>query len=394
MTVRPARLADVAGFSIDKVAAAAGDDPGVLRLENLDTDLAPPREAVEATRAAIDDPSANSYLPFTGRRDLRRAVADRVRARSGVEYDPESEVVITSSDGDGLLDAVLAVVDPGDEVIVTDPTYAGILNRVLLAGARPRLVPMRAADGAWRLDVEELASTVGPATRAIMLQNPSFPSGYVLTDAEWREIVRLSVEHDLWLIYWAFMEGIVFDGGAVIHPASYPGMRERTIIVGSVSMEQRMIGWRIGWIVAPATVMSDLSVVHIYNGIVAGGIGQAGALAALTVDDDGLTACIAEWQRRRDTVCDELSGLPMLRAAGGWAQILDARALGVEPAALSDALIARGIAATPMTGWGGQVADRHLRLVFSREPVPRLAQLGDRFAMALADLGVTSWRTR
>lgn len=394
MTVRPARLADVAGFSIDRVAAAAGDDADVLRLENLDTDSPPPREAVEATTAAVDDPSANSYLPFTGRRDLRRAVADRVRARSGVEYDPESEVVITSSDGDGLLDALLAVTDPRDEVIITDPTYAGIVNRVLLAGARPRAVPMRSVEGAWRLDLERLAASVGPATRAIMLQNPSFPSGYLLTDAEWREIARLCVEHDLWLIYWAFMEGIVFDSGAVIHPASYPGMRERTIIVGSVSMEQRMIGWRIGWIVAPAVATSDLSVVHIYNGIVAGGIGQAGALAALTVDDDGLAACVTEWQRRRDTVCEQLRGLPMLAAAGGWSQILDSRALGVEPGALSQALLRHRVAATPMTGWGGPIADRHIRLVFSREPVPRLELLGDRFASALADLGVTSWSTR
>jgi aspartate/methionine/tyrosine aminotransferase len=394
MTVRPARLAEVAGFSIDKVAAAAGDDPDVLRLENLDTDAPPPREAVEATKAAVGELTANSYLPFTGRRDLRLAVADRVRSRSGVEYDPDSEVVITASDGDGLLDALLAVTDPQDEVIITDPTYAGILNRILLAGARPRVVPMRAVEGAWRLDLEELAASVGPATRAIMLQNPSFPSGYLLTDAEWREIARLCVEHDLWLIYWALMEGIVFDDGAVIHPASYPGMRERTIVVGTVSLEQRMIGWRIGWMVAPEAVMSDLSVVHMYNGVVAGGIAQAGALAALTADDDGLAGCLAEWQRRRDTVCDQLRGLPMLAAAGGWSQILDSRALGVEPGALSHALLRHRVAATPMTGWGGPVADRQLRLVFIREPVPRLEQLGDRFASALVDLEVTSWRTR
>lgn len=394
MTARPTRLADVAGFSIDQVAAAAGDDPDVLRLENLDTDLAPPREAIEATRAAVGELSANSYLPFTGRRDLRAAIATKVAARSGAEYDPDGEVVVTASDGDGLLDALLAVTDPDDEVVVTDPTYAGIINRVRLAGARPRLVPMRAVDGAWRLDLDALAATVGPSTRAIMLQNPSFPSGYVLTDTEWQAISTLCVEHDLWLIYWAFMEGIVFDGGAVLHPVSYPGMRERTIIVGSVSMEQRMIGWRVGWIVAPATVMSDLSVVHIYNGIVAGGIGQAGAVAALTADDDGLASCVAEWQRRRDTVSEQLRGLPMLAAAGGWSQILDARALGLEPAALSRALLPHRVAATPMTGWGGEIADRHLRLVFSREPVPRLELLGVRFAAALRDVGVATSNTQ
>ena len=391
MPTRPDRLAQVAGFNIDRVAAAAGDDPEVLRLENLDTDLAPPPEAVEATLEAVRDPSANSYLPFTGRPDLRSAVADRVGARSGVAYDGDSEVVITASDGDGLLDALIAVTDAGDEVIVTDPTYAGIVNRVRLADAVPRMVPMRAVDGAWRLDLEALAASVRPTTRAIMLQNPSFPSGYVLTEAEWRAVCALCVDHDLWLIYWAWMEGIVYDGGAVIHPASYPGMSERTITVGSVSMEQRMIGWRIGWIVAPAGVMSDLSVVHIYNGIVAGGIAQAGALAALTAADDGLAASVEEWQRRRDTIGLQLPGLPMIPAAGGWSQLVDARALGVEPAALSQALLGRRVAATPMTGWGGPIADRHVRLVFSREPVPRLELLGRRFELALHDAGATPW---
>ena len=168
-------------------------------------------------------------------------------------------------------------------------------------------------------------------------------------------------------------------------------MRERTITVGSVSMEQRMIGWRIGWIVAPAEVMSDLSVVHIYNGIVAGGIAQLGALAALTAADDGLAASVAEWQRRRDTVGLQLQGLPMIPAAGGWSQLVDARALGVEPAALSQALLGQRVAATPMTGWGGPVADRHVRLVFSREPVSRLELLGRRFELALRDAGGTPW---
>ena len=208
MTTRPTRLADVAGFSIDRVAAAAGDDPDVLRLENLDTDLAPPAEAIEATRSAIGELSANSYLPFTGKPELCRAVAERVHQRSGTEYDPIAEVVITASEGDGLLNALLAVTDPGDEVILTDPTYAGILNRVRLAGASPRLVPMRVVDEAWRLDLDELAGAVGPATRVIMLQNPSFPSGYLLTDTEWKAIAALCLEHDLWLVYWSYMEGI------------------------------------------------------------------------------------------------------------------------------------------------------------------------------------------
>ena len=386
MRTRPDRLRDVHGFSIDRVAAAAEADPDMLRLENLDTDLRPPQEAIAATRDAVGRDEANSYLPFTGQLAAAQAVAGHIERRSGVAYDPEREIVLTASDGDGLLDALLALADPGDEIILTDPTYAGMLNRVRLAGCVPRLVPMVRDSGSWRMDLEALAAAAGPRTRAVFLQNPSFPTGYLLDAAEWAAVTRLCVEGDLWLIYWSFMEGIVYDGAQIVCPQAFEGMRERTVVVGSPSMEQRMIGWRIGWIAAPADVMPDLSVVHIYNGITPGGIAQAGLAAALTADDDGLAGCVAEWQRRRDTVCAQLPGLPMVPAAGGWAQVVDTRELGFDPGEVSRALLDHGVAATAMTGWGGDVAGRQLRLVFSNEPAERLALLGDRFSAALADL--------
>src|SRR6266540_927093 len=140
-----ARLEHIPGFSIDRVAAAAGDDPDVLRLENLDTDIPPPPEAVEATRAAIGLDETNSWLPFTGRDDLKEAVASHIERRGGPRYDGPGEIVITSGEGDGMLDALFCLTDPGDEVILTDPTYAGMLNRVRLAGAEPQLVPLHVA---------------------------------------------------------------------------------------------------------------------------------------------------------------------------------------------------------------------------------------------------------
>jgi aspartate/methionine/tyrosine aminotransferase len=360
---RPQRLADIHGFGIDQVAAAAGEDQEVLRLENLDTDLAPPPEAVAATREAAERDDANSYLPFTGRLDLKQAISARVAARSGVTYDPEREIVVTGGEGDGLLDALLALTDPGDEVILTDPTYAGMLNRVLLVGCRPRLVPARVQDGQWRLDLDALHAAVGPGCRAMFLQNPTFPTGEVFDAEEWDAIATLCRDRDLWLIYWAAFEGIVYDGQPVVHPASLRGLRDRLVTIGTVSLEQRMIGWRLGWIVAPEAVTPDLAVVHIYNSVTPGGIAQAAALAALTAPDDGLASCITEWQRRRDTMLDQLDGLPVTAAAGSWSQLLDA--------------------ATPMTGWGGDVANRHVRLVFSNEPVERLQLLGERVRAAL-----------
>jgi Aminotransferase class I and II len=136
MSVR--RLAGIPGFNIDRVAAAAGDDPDVLRMENLDTDLPPPVAALEATRAAIGEDDANSWLPFTGRKDLQEAVAAHIQRRGGPSYDAGREIVITGGEGDAMLDSLLCLTDPGDEVILTDPTYAGMVNRGFAWPARFR----------------------------------------------------------------------------------------------------------------------------------------------------------------------------------------------------------------------------------------------------------------
>jgi aspartate/methionine/tyrosine aminotransferase len=382
MSVR--RLEHIPGFSIDRVAAAAGDDPDVLRLENLDTDIPPPAEAMEATRAAIGEDEANSWLPFTGRDDLKDAVAAFISGRGGPRYDGRREIVIVPGEGVAMLDALYAVTDPGDEVILTDPTYAGMINRVRLVGAVPRLAPLRVVDGWWRLDTDALRAAVTDRTRAIFVNNASFPSGWVASREEWEAIVDLVTSRELWLVYWAAYEGVLFDGQEVVHPAAFPGMRDRTITVGDVLAEQRMIGWRIGWVVAPGDLVDDVARVHIYSGLLASGFAQIGALVALELADDGLADANAEWQRRRDETLRQLEGLPAVRPAGGWSLLMDVAALGLDASELSRRLLEEKVAATPMLGWGGEVADRHIRFVFSNEPLERLALLGDRVRRALS----------
>jgi N-succinyldiaminopimelate aminotransferase len=263
MSIR--RLEHIPGFNIDRVAAAAGDDPDVLRLENLDTDIPPPEAALEATRAAIGEDEANSWLPFTGRDDLKEAVATYIERRGGPRYDGRREIVITSGEGEAMLDALFCLTDPGDEVILTDPTYAGMLNRVRLAGAVPQLVPLHVRDGEWRLDVDALRSGVTDRTRVIFLNNASFPSGWVASDQEWEAVASICRERDVWLLYWGGFEGVLFDGRPIRHPAALAGMRDRTVTVGAPSLEQRMIAWRVGWVVAPGDLVDDVSRVQIYN---------------------------------------------------------------------------------------------------------------------------------
>ncbi|GAA2668015.1 pyridoxal phosphate-dependent aminotransferase [Nonomuraea recticatena] len=376
------RFAQVRSFDIDRVAAAAGSDPDVLRMENLDTDVPPPPAAVEATVQALTTGQGNSWLPFSGLPVLREAIAADLRLRTGLDFDPVRQIVVTSGGTSAVMPVLLATTEPGERVVLTDPTYAGLFQRVRLAGAQPSLVPLRVRDGLWRLDRDALLRVSDAA--ALLLMSPSMPSGVVLDQEDWAAVAQVCERTGAYLIYDAAMERIVFDGHPRINPCRVDGLAERTIVIGSMSKEYRMIGWRIGWVAGPPDIMARVIVAVTYNTTVSSGFAQLGAAAALA-GPSGVEEAVAEYQLRHHTVIRELDGLPVVRAAGGWSCLVDAEALGLGAPELSARLLARGrIAATPMTAWGEAVAGRYVRLVYSNEPVKRLTELRDRFTAALA----------
>ncbi len=375
----------IRGFGIDAVAAAAEAGPSarwpVLRLENLDTDLPLPPEAIPATRAALETPKANSWLPFTGDEDLRSAIADFTERRTGHRYDAAREIVVTSGGTEGALDALIATVDPGDEVVLTDPTYAGLVNRVRIVGGEPRFAPFVIDGSEWRLDTDALVGVVGPRTKALLLMSPSMPSGAVLTAAYWQVVCDVCRERDLLLIYDAAMERLLFDGRPLVHPLRFDGMAERTLVVGSLSKEFRMIGWRVGWVAGPAELIADVGWAHVYNTTTPVGIARAAATAVLQGDHGHVEDTVQELQRRRDLILELLPDWPFVRPGGGWSLLLDVSELGLDGPTASRSLLADGaIAATAMSGWGGEVAERFVRFVYSAEPAERLQTLPERLA--------------
>ncbi|MDC0706889.1 pyridoxal phosphate-dependent aminotransferase [Stigmatella sp. ncwal1] len=377
--MRPSRMMRVVGFNVDRVVSEATTDPEVLRLENFATDLPPPPDAIAATREAVGASEANSYVPFTGTAGLRQAVASRLKRQSNLSYDPDRQIVITAGGTQGLISALLAVIEPGDEVLLTDPTYAGMIHRVTFAGGVPMFVPMKVVDKRWRLDLDMLRAMVTSRTRAMVLSNPGMPSGHVLSEAEWLAIRELCVTRNLWLLYDAALEGVLYDGLPLRHPASLTGMPERTLIIGSISKEYRMIGWRIGWIAGPPKVMADVFYTHSYLVIAPPGISQKGAEVALRTENSGVQEAISEWKARRDLMLEQLEGLPVVIPDGGWSMLLDAHALGYSATDAASILLTQAkVAATPMTNWGSSVAERYIRLVFSFETRERLKLLRDR----------------
>jgi aspartate/methionine/tyrosine aminotransferase len=384
MTV--SRLRDIPGIGVDVIgdAADAAADPDILRLENLDTDIRPPQVALAVTRAAIDDDAANSYLPFQGHRSLLAAAAAHVGRISGRGYDAGTECVSVAGGLNGILNTLLATVEPGQEVVLCDPIYAGLVNRVRLAGGVPRFVPARAAAGGWTVDPDRLAAAVGPRTAVVLMMGPAMPTGLVLDDRHWSALADACDRHDAWLIYDAAMERIRFDGQAPSHPAAH-GLAARTITVGSASKELRMIGWRVGWVTGPAAILADIRLVGLTNVVCQVGLAQAAVAAALAAPgaDADVAAATEQWRQRCDVVRRQLAAYPAIPPHGGWSLLVDARPLGLTAGELSRLLLRRGkVAATPMTGWGPS-GEHYLRVVFANEPAERLATLGERFRAAI-----------
>jgi aspartate/methionine/tyrosine aminotransferase len=381
------RLAHITRIGVEQMGDLADSlrDPEVLRLENLDTDLRPPQNALEYTKRAVDDDDANSYLPFFGLDIMRQAAADLVGRQSGQQYDWKTECIISAGGLAGILNVLLAMLEPGDEVLLTDPTYVGLINRVRLAGGLPRFVPWIPSPQGWRLDLEALQAINPAPVKAALLMSPSMPGGGVFNREEWLALIDFCLRADCWLIDDSAMERILYDGLQVIHPASFREMRAKVITVGSASKEYRMIGWRVGWVVGPADILADVARVSISNVVCQTGIAMGAVAAAVNDPEDGIQECVLEWQRRRDVLLQELAEFPVIPPHGGWSLFLDVSQLGYTSAAASKRLLEIGkIAATPMINWGSPTSDRYVRFVFANEPVERLRGTGDRVQQALA----------
>ncbi len=378
------RLKNIPGIGVDRMGNAADEtgDPAVLRLENLDTDIPPPPVAIEVTKKGIGQDENNSYLPFLGQNELRKAVTNRIARLNHLTYDWQTECIISAGGMSGILNCLLALLEPGDEVIVTDPTYAGIINRIRLANGTPVFVPLIPSPSGWRLDLQALDKAASPRTRMIVI-SPGMPTGHILTKGEWEAVARIAQQTDSWLLYDAAMERILYDNRPLIHPASLPNMRERTITVGAASKELRMIGWRVGWIVGPQNIMNNIGLVSMANVVCQTGISMAGVAAGLNAQDDGLTAALSILQERRDVLLNEMKGLPVIPPHGGWSLLLDTEAIGISSQLAAERLLREAkIATTPMNGWGA-TASKYLRFVFSNEPKERLIGIGPRLKAAL-----------
>jgi len=363
------------------MAELADASPGSYRLENADSNWPPPAAAIKATKDAVGLDRYNSYLPLHGLPELRKAIADRYQADLGLRYDPDGEVLVTAATGEAMLDVLLSYINEGDRVLMTNPTYNGMAQRVRLAGGVQVFTNQVEAQG-WHLDIADFRKAAR-GCRVIFYGSPSMPTGVVFDTKETKLIGEVAIENDALVIFNGAVDKLVFDGKQVANPATLPGMRDRTIICGSVTKNYNMIGWRIGWAVGPRELLKPVHDVHIFNGIMASGFAEAGATAALTGDQRYLDETVKAFQRRRDVLAAELNKIPGIRFVlpdGGYFFIANISAFGVPAGEFCRNLLEEeDVAITPMNAWGADdFGDHHVRFIFTNESENRLVQAANR----------------
>ena len=284
---------------------------GAVNLSQGFPDFSAPEDIKRRAMEAIDQ-DVNQYAITWGAKDFRDAIASKTKNYLGIEIDPEREITVTCGSTEGMIAAMMATVDPGDEVIVFEPFYENYAPDAILSDAHPRYVPLRAPD--WSFDRDELRATFNKKTKAIIVCNPNNPTGKVFSRDEMEFIAGLCQEYDALCFTDEIYEHILYprEGADIRHisMAQLDGMRERTVVVNSMSKTYSVTGWRVGYCIAPPEITGAIRKVHDFLTVGAAAPLQAAGAYALSLPEEYYVTLQKEYQARRDLL------LPVLEQAG------------------------------------------------------------------------------
>jgi aminotransferase len=344
------RSARTAGFteSVIRDMTRRALQHGAVNLAQGFPDFPAPDSVKEAARRAITD-DFNQYAITWGAKPLRDAIARKYERTYGLNYDPEREITVCCGATEGMIASLLAVTNPGDEVVVFEPFYENYRPDALLCGATTRLVTLHPPD--WTFDPEELRRAFSTRTKAVILNSPNNPTGRVFTESELRTISELAQEFNTLVITDEIYEHILYDGTSHRPMATLPGMRERTILVNSMSKTWSVTGWRVGWVLASPDLTDVIRKVHDFLTVGAASPLQHAGAAALDLPDTYYDTLRAEYSARRDLLTGILSsaGLRPFRPQGAYYVLCDISHLGFtdDVAFVSHLIDEAGIAAVP-----------------------------------------------
>ncbi len=311
-------------------------------------DFGAPEEIKRAAEEAIAA-DYNQYAITWGAKPFRDALAAKYRKWYDLDYDPEREITVTCGATEGMIGALLAVTNPGDEVVIFEPYYENYGPDALLCGAEPKFVQLRPPD--WTFDPDELRRAFSPRTKAIILNSPNNPTGKVFTRAELELIASLCQEFDALAITDEIYEHILYDGASHLPIATLPGMRERTVLVNSMSKTYSVTGWRVGFVLAAPDLTDSIRKVHDFLTVGAAAPLQQAGVVAFNLPDSYYEGLSVEYQKRRDLLLEGLgqAGFRCFRPRGAYYIMADIAEFGfADDVSFVRHLVERlGVAAVP-----------------------------------------------
>jgi aminotransferase len=293
------------------------------------------------------------YTSNSGIFELRQLVSQNLKRLYGVEYDPETEVLITVGVSEALHLVMLTLIEPGDEVIVPEPCFVAYIPTVVFAGGRPVTISTH-VENDFQVTAAEIEAAITPRTKALLIGYPNNPTGAVMTRERLLEVAALAEKHDLLVLSDEIYDRLVYGIPHTCFP-SLPGMRDRTVLLGGFSKDYAMTGWRVGYTCGPADIVAGLRKVHQYIIMSAPTTGQIAAIEGLKHGEPYVRQMIAEYDRRRRLIVDGLNaiGLPTFEPRGAFYAFPDIRPTGLTSSEFSEKLIyEEKVAAVPGSAFG------------------------------------------
>lgn len=359
-----------AGVTVFETMTQLAAETGAINLgQGFPDELGPENLRMAAALAVTEGPS--QYPPMMGLPELRQAVAAHNKRFYDLDIDWQTEVMITSGATEALTDCMLALIEPGDEVVLIEPLYDCYLPMVKRAGAIPKLV--RIAPPSWDLDIQALTDAFSDKTKLILLNSPHNPSAKVFNTTELQAIADLVIKHDAYAVCDEVYEHITFDGKAHTPLMTFPGMRDRTIRIGSAGKTFSMTSWKVGYLTAPANLLTPISKAHQYVTFTTPRNFQSAVALGLSQDDAYFVGLAADLQAKRDRIADGLlgAGFDVMPTDGTYFMSVDIRSVGFngDDVAFCE-MIARkaGVAAIPLSIFYQDADVKHfVRFCFSKQ---------------------------
>jgi aminotransferase len=264
----------------------------------------PAPDAIKEAAVAAIRADVNQYAITWGAANLRKAIAEKAKRYNHLSVDPDKHVTVTCGATEGMMSALLALINPGDEVIIFEPFYENYGPDTYLSNATPRFVTLHPPD--WHFDEDELRSAFDERTRAIIINSPNNPTGKVFDRNELKSIAALCQEWDAFALTDEIYEHILYDRKEHISIASLDGMWERTATINSISKTYSLTGWRVGWVIAPEKQTNAIRKVHDFLTVGAAAPLQEAAAAALRLPESYYEELAKSYLQKRDRLVDIL----------------------------------------------------------------------------------------